>query len=117
MSTPITKKHGGMDAKLTQACNGRLDLHRLYDGIEENEMQTIVKDPRDIEIQSVLIKIHTEKPTPHCQEYRQINNLLESLDKQMAQKTKKSQAKMMKDNLQAFNQDDQKNLNEDQYMQ
>lgn len=107
---PDFKKKGGLETHLTQPCNGRMDIHKLFKGIDKNEMQTVVRNTKDVEIQSILIKIHDEKPTPECKEYRQMNQLLESLDKKHKEKEEEErkeeiikQKSMLKENLNSFN--------------
>ncbi len=39
-------------------------------------MQTIVARPEHVEIQALLIKVHEEKPTIQCKEYKDIYDIL-----------------------------------------
>ena len=74
---PKFKQKGGITAKLSQQTLGRWDIHKLYNGVfNENEMQTIIPDPKFIEVQTLLIKIHDEKPTIECKEYKDIYGIL-----------------------------------------
>ena len=79
---PDYKKRGGEEKGLTQATIGRTDLHKLYKNMGENEMQTIVRDPNDVIVQAILIKVHQEKPKPDCKEYKLINDLLAGLERE-----------------------------------
>ncbi len=81
----------------------------------ENEMQTIVRDPNDVIVQAILIKVHQEKPKPDCKEYKLINDLLAGLERE--EKSKNDQESMLKANLNKFNKDDgNQNLTQDAYM-
>ena len=79
-------------------------------------MQTVVRDPKDVIIQAILIKVHKEKPTPNCKEYKLIRELLEALEKE--ETTKQQQDQMVKDNLATFTKDDgNTGMKQDAYME